>query len=499
MIRKVSGFHLLFQRRPFSSSLRQPPNDIPHLQVIRASLAGLLDSSPPRSQPKPALEVLTHAAEVSDGALRALLNARETPTIALDLTRSLNAVALDPIAMVLGAFPTREYRLTGWPQSGKTTLALLASRRRRLVVKTPTNTAKKSFNYRLIQPGPTFTWKDYEIQTESHLADMRPIRVWDPPSEHDIVHPELQAAGCLPLGDSLEPSKALEILLDAMHRHSDISKRNPAYFRTLGVTERLSSAEAFLNAVGDGVSLIELITACQRGQHGKLLFGNIHPKDDDDLIQLHRGETVVGYNQSALELLEGSRKERVAQSSKNNKKAEQNKQHRNVHVKRPEYPKDVTPILQFPEHRRCFHCMVCAGFVRRDAGQHIYGCAHTKVVTQRYEFILAYFTRMMEAFGNGSHVKYLMKDSLACTLMRKHKLRSRAAAYKKFKGIPEFPMPNEKRPPMLRSDKPIPYVPRCLRMGIGRPSCYDTHAVRLLDKIPNYQARAEQVELRKEL
>jgi hypothetical protein len=69
-------------------------------------------------------------------------------------------------------------------------------------------------------------------------------------------------------------------------------------------------------------------------------------------------------------------------------------------------------------------------------------------------------------------------------------LPSRAAAYKKFRGMKEFPMPNRLRPIFLRSDKPIPFVPICSRLGnCNKLSCYDTYAAKLLDTIPNYEAR----------
>jgi Type II intron maturase len=163
-------------------------------------------------------------------------------------------------------------------------------------------------------------------------------------------------------------------------------------------------------------------------------------------------------------------------------------------------PMDSLPIIRFPSHRRNFACMVCANFVKRGPDKHVYGCGHTKVLSQRYEYILAYYSRMTEAFGNSHRIRYLMKDSLACTLMRKHKLRSRAAAYKKFHGIKEFPMPNRLRPIFFRSDKAIPFVPQCRRIGSRRwTSCYDVYAAKLLDNIPNYQARANVVAYEKEL
>lgn len=502
MIRRLSPTAASHQqlRRIMGTLSRQPSNDIPHLHVARASLAGL---DPPPDPSRTKLIVLTHASALSDDALRASLNARDIPTIAVELTRSLNAIALDAISMVLDS--RYNYRMTGFPRSGKSTFALLASRKRRLVVKTPAGGNK--FTYRMIEPDPTVTWNEYEIQPQSHQADMRPFVIWDPPSivssDPDVSsdhHVSLQAAGCVPL--RITEMEALDILLKAIHRHAMISDRAPHYLKKLERTERFTSAEEFRNA-NPNKPLGDLISACRNGEYGKLLFEGITPKEDDGFIKIHRGKAIVGYNSAALKLFDASIAAKKAQSVNHRKnqvpRQKEQKEDRYVPVERPEYPKDESVIIQYPEHRRTLHCMVCAGFIKRESDNKVFGIGYAKVLGQRYEWMLAYFSRMMEAYGNSSHTKYLMKDSLACTLMRKHGLRSRAAAYKKFHGIPEFPMPNDKRPPFLRSDQPIPHVPRCSRLAEGKSSCYDTHAIRLLDSIPNYQARMHEVELNKEL
>jgi Type II intron maturase len=139
----------------------------------------------------------------------------------------------------------------------------------------------------------------------------------------------------------------------------------------------------------------------------------------------------------------------------------------NVQPQDPNRP--VEPVI-YPPHQRSFKCMQCAQFIRLDAGEKVYGRRHGRAVDWAYHDILSYFSRMTEVFGGmwSKRTRYLMKDSLACTLAIKHKLRSRAAAYKKFKGIPEYPVPNELRPKRFQIDQPIPFIHFCTRK---RGSC----------------------------
>ena len=71
--------------------------------------------------------------------------------------------------------------------------------------------------------------------------------------------------------------------------------------------------------------------------------------------------------------------------------------------------------------------------------------------------IVAYYSRLLEEYGGSSWVRYLLKDSLACTLMNKHRLRSRASVYKWLgTDLGGFPMPSRLRLARFRTDAPAP-------------------------------------------
>jgi Type II intron maturase len=602
----------------FQQQQQHPPENTTIIQVERVDMVGLNNSpmkqqeveNNPSNRP-PALLVLTHAHDVSDAVLRRQLHLHnhtnsDIPTVAVELTRSLTASSLDGFYMILSEYLLlhkdlpRSFCLTGLPKSGKSSLALLAARRRRLAVKRPGG-SKNKFDYSLMLPQPNVTWQAYQMEAESKLPDMRPMTIWDPPStteiDSDTVYDEplrtiLRAAGCLPAlpttkrnsnndEDSInDEMEILQILLDAIHRHAQVSsattrENHPFPGSTKRAVDNITTASDFWDHIirqqqqqrthndrknkSAITTLPQLIRACREGRYGPLLFGD-HDDDDEagmdttirpdhDLCTIHRGKAVVACNAAALALLNRATSANKAQSTSttSSKKGQRGKikgqKHDSNHTTtdtpaaaaavttetsaavleppgRPVPPPfepsseetvrpatktkekdtmDELPVIRFPLHRRSFSCMVCAGFVKRGPDQLVYGCGHTKILSRRYEQIIAYFSRMTEAFGETRRIQYLMKDSLACTLMRKHKLRSRAAAYKKFHGIREFPMPNRLRPIFLRSDKPIPFVPICSRLGnSGKLSCYDTYAAKLLDTIPNYEARVNVLAMEQE-
>jgi Type II intron maturase len=607
----------------FQQQQQHPPENTTIIQVERVDMVGLNNNpmkqqeveNSPSQQRSPALLILTHAHDVSDAVLRRQLHLHnhtnsDIPTVAVELTRSLTASSLDGFYMILSEFLLlhkdlpRSFCLTGLPKSGKSSLALLAARRRRLAVKRPGG-SKNKFDYSLMLPQPNVTWQAYQMEAESKLPDMRPMTIWDPPStteidDTDLLYDEplrtiLRAAGCLPTlstkrnsnnddeDSNIDEMELLQILLDAIHRHAQVSsattrESHPFPGSTKRAVDNITTASDFWDFIiiqqqqrnqndrknkSAIATLPQLIRACREGRYGPLLFGNdddnddeavmdktITPDDDPSTIIIHRGKAVVACNAAALALLNRATFANKAQSTSttSSKKGQRGKikgkkQDSNTTTDTPaaaaaattaasavvlEPPgrpvpppfepllaeetvlqpatktkekdtMDELPVIRFPLHRRSFSCMVCAGFVKRGPDQLVYGCGHTKILSRRYEQIIAYFSRMTEAFGETRRIQYLMKDSLACTLMRKHKLRSRAAAYKKFHGIREFPMPNRLRPIFLRSDKPIPFVPICSRLGnSGKLSCYDTYAAKLLDTIPNYEARVNVLAMEQE-
>ena len=79
-----------------------------------------------------------------------------------------------------------------------------------------------------------------------------------------------------------------------------------------------------------------------------------------------------------------------------------------------------------------------------------------QVLNWQQDEAVAYFSRLREEFGAGKWITYLLKDSLACTTAAKHKLHSRAAAYKRVgHSLGGYPMASEQRPFRFRTDQPV--------------------------------------------
>jgi hypothetical protein len=179
-------------------------------------------------------------------------------------------------------------------------------------------------------------------------------------------------------------------------------------------------------------------------------------------IELNRDSPVVYMNEQAELLIQiGLGKEKAIKIHERPKLGPTSLNRENDIVLDPN--RKLIPVI-YPPHQRSFKCMQCAHFIKLDADK-VYGRRHTRAVDWSYNDILSYFSRMTEVFGGmfSNRTKYLMKDSLACTLAIKHKLRSRAAAYKKFNGLKDYPVPNHLRPRRFQIDQPIPYVHFCTR------------------------------------
>jgi hypothetical protein len=87
-----------------------------------------------------------------------------------------------------------------------------------------------------------------------------------------------------------------------------------------------------------------------------------------------------------------------------------------------------------------------------------------QVLNWQQDEAVAFYSRLREEFGAGKWITYLLKDSLACTTAAKHKLHSRAAAYKRVgHTLGGYPMPSELRPFRFRAEQPVP------RWACGRP------------------------------
>ena len=47
----------------------------------------------------------------------------------------------------------------------------------------------------------------------------------------------------------------------------------------------------------------------------------------------------------------------------------------------------------------------------------VFGCKHVRVLNWTHAEMLAYYSRLLEEYGGSNWVRYLLKDSLACTLI----------------------------------------------------------------------------------
>jgi len=315
--------------------------------------------------------------------------------------------------------------------------------------------------------------------------------------------------------------------LQALNRHAKITTTTsrddttilPYYAEKLGLNEPTTSVEVFWEAYqkanwGKEVRAMDLIRACQNGDFGGRIFAPpeslLSPLATTTTTNQEappplfvRSSPVVYLNSEAQRFIDIAN-ERVEynvvappkpKSPINNNKSSNNplldlnertaarengpatttfggnNNHNSLNPLQAMGLDRPLPIpIVHPRHQQGFGCMKCAGFIKRQPDGRPYGCRHTRVQTWSHKDILFYYSRMCEAFGglHSGYTRYLFKDSLACTLAIKYKKRSRRAVYKKFKGIPEFPVPNDQRPRRFQIDQPIPYVHQCLRQ---RGSC----------------------------
>jgi ribosome biogenesis GTPase A len=274
-------------------------------------------------------------------------------------------------------------------------------------------------------------------------------------------------------------------LLKATNRHATMTDRNslPDYVQLLNLTEPTESPETFmseylrwaknnedarLHVPGHSANIESIYwpRTFNSGVFGGLIFTPYptlpHPSHSSHIV-LDRESPVVYMNEEAERLMNiGLGKEpatKIEERSKDKSSSLNGKPGDELDPNRILHP------VVYPPHQRSFKCMQCAQFVKLDAGGKVYGRRHGRAVDWSYADLLAYFSRMTEVFGGmwSKRTRYLMKDSLVCTLAIKHKLRSRAGAYKKFKGLKDYPVPNHLRPKRFQIDQPIPYVHFCTR------------------------------------
>jgi ribosome biogenesis GTPase A len=277
----------------------------------------------------------------------------------------------------------------------------------------------------------------------------------------------------------------VKILLKAVNRHAAMTDPNsaPDYVELLNLPDATDDAETFMKAYAKWAKtapedVTEYITGhsknleqiywprvFQNGIFGGLVFTPYpelpHPSHSSHIV-IDRDSPVVYMNAQAERLMNiGLGKEKAAKIVERRKIGPKLNAADDIDL---DPNRKLAPVI-YPPHQRSFKCMQCANFVKLDVGGKVYGRRHGRAVDWSYHDMLSYFSRMSEVFGGmfSKRTRYLMKDSLACTLAIKHKLRSRAAAYKKFNSLKDYPIPNHLRPRRFQIDQPIPYVHFCTR------------------------------------
>jgi ribosome biogenesis GTPase A len=277
----------------------------------------------------------------------------------------------------------------------------------------------------------------------------------------------------------------VHILLKAVNRHAIMTDPHsvPDYVELLNMTEATEDAAMFMKAYEKWAKTApEDVTEFLVGHSKKLdsvywprlfqngIFGGSiftpyptlpHPSHSSHIV-LDRDSPVVYMNEQAERLMSiGQGREKAVKVVERQKIDPKSNAADDVTL---DPNRRIAPVI-YPPHQRTFKCMQCANFVKLDQGGKVYGRRHGRAVDWSFHDILSYYSRMTEVFGGmfSKRTRYLMKDSLACTLAIKHKLRSRAAAYKKFNHLKEYPIPNHLRPKRFQIDQPIPYVHFCTR------------------------------------
>lgn len=444
------------------------------------------------------IKCLTHADTITDLALQQQIRLtedlderrrypRQRPLaiFALNLKLATQSKQLKELrdAMFGASKLTKSNRILvcGLPNSGKSSLILPLTKARTLMVK-----KKQSYHLPNVssKAGMTLGVKKH-VLTGSDKN--KPLTLLDSPGLRSrLSHADprvialLLAANVTELFSGYQQIAShdmiIRLLLKASNRHAAMSHEQPAYKELLGLDSPIDDPAAFLQACkatekNGGVDEWSVIRKFQRSEFGGLIFTPHQIQEDannSSMLLFDRTSAVLYMNEEAQRLVDIGNGKTVdefefipraaaSQSVTGN-------QHMPIKDEKVDPRKPGEPVM-FPPHSRTFNCMLCAQFAKRDAKSNIFGMRHTRVQAWKHMDILCYFSRMSEAFGSiwSGHTRYLFKDSLACTLATKHKLRSRAAAYKKFKGIKEYPVPNHLRPKRFQIDQPIPWVHPCTR------------------------------------
>jgi 50S ribosome-binding GTPase/Type II intron maturase len=439
------------------------------------------------------IKCLTHADTVSDAALKQVIriaqerderqrnpNQRPAAIFALNLKQAKH---LNPIRYAFfGAsklVKSNQILVCGVPNSGKSSLILPLTKARTMAV-------KKKQGYHLPKvsrkAGMTLGVKKHKLEAPNQNL----ITLLDTPGLRPLLqHSDPRTIALLLAANMTEPftgykkiashDMILRILLQAVNRHADMSHEQPAYMEQLGLQRPTVDPSEFLAAykASAGTAVADdLIRKFQNGEFGGLIFTPYRQlqNPDESELSINRTSSVLYMNDEAKLLVDfanGVVVDDFAPIARAAASRTINAQQQ-VHLKEINAAEPVKPgkPVVYPPYRFGLNCIACAGFIKRDdGGKKACGSRHTRVQSWSHMEILCYFSRMCEAFGGrwSGFTRYLFKDSLACTLAIKHKLRSRRAVYKKFKGLKEYPVPNDMRPKRYQIDQPIPWIHPCKR------------------------------------
>eukprot|EP00962_Isochrysis_galbana_P011916 scaffold3356_cov112-Isochrysis_galbana.AAC.19 len=141
-----------------------------------------------------------------------------------------------------------------------------------------------------------------------------------------------------------------------------------------------------------------------------------------------------------------------------------------------------------PLMHKALCCLRCGGFAgfrpAHTKGPIGYGRAVSRLVNWEHDDILGYFSRTLEEFGSSKLTRYLLRDSLACTIAQKHKLRSRAAAYRtQAPTLNSFPSPSSSRPRRFLTERAAPTWPCSSSSGCPIGHGTGTPTVPLFDSL----------------
>lgn len=448
------------------------------------------------------IHCLTHCGKVSDRVLwrqiqliEETYKSREQPVgiFALNLTPGIQAYNLKSVRdAMMGAaklVDRNQVLVCGLPNSGKTSLVIPITKQYSVLSKN-----------KILPPLINKPYEEAFLGMQKHTlkaGKYGDIVVVNSPG----LRPRMQNLDARALS-LLLASRALDVFegykdvvgdklllatsLAALNRHADASQDTPIYVEKLGLSDITEDPEEFYDAVckreGRTIDEQDLITDIYKGFYGGQLFWAGKPSLPADVPAtpywpFSRDTAVIYMNEQAKRFAAIGTGEATYTPMTLTEDASRPNHHQDKEESgfaTGESPLPGEPIV-YPEHRADFDCMTCAGFVKRDKEGRIFGCRFTRAQQWTDIDIVCFYSRMMEAFGGlkYGHVRYLFKDSLACTLAMKHKLRSRAQAYKKVPIVHRFPIPDHERPFRFRVDQPIQLRFSCKRALTHKHSCVD--------------------------